>query len=75
MGSWQLGIDRRLGSLVVVDRVPEESCVMEGAERLFEGEALIIALALPLGLDAVVAGWFPFVALYASPSASLSKTC
>ena len=39
------------------------------AEGLFEGETLVVAIALSLGLDAVSACWLAFIALDPSFSA------
>lgn len=73
MGSSQLGTEKGVGSLLMVDGVAKEASVMKSTERLLESEALVIALALSLGLDTVIARWLAFIAFYTSPSACFKK--
>lgn len=49
MGKLYLGVDQVFGKpLRAVHGVAEVSCVVVGAERLFEGESLVVAFTLPL---------------------------
>lgn len=61
----ELSVDERmLGLLVrVVVRRSVDGPIGEGPQRLLEGEALVVSLTLPLGLDAVPAGGLALIAL------------
>ena len=57
----------------MIVRGPVDRTLRERPEGLFEREALVVALALPLGLDAVVASGFAFVTLDAALPARYLK--
>ena len=47
---------------------------MKGADGVFEDDALIVALAQPLGLDTVIAGRLALIALDAAFPTSLTRS-
>ena len=78
-GEWPLGsrnlhlrgrewsvVEGILSRLLMMIRRPVERHLRERSQRLLECKTLVVALALSLGLDAVVASGFAFVALDAA---------
>ena len=47
--------------------------MMKGTNWLLECEALVVPLAVPLGLDAVIASWFALITLYPPSSTGFSR--
>lgn len=58
-----------------IDGIGIKAGVMKGAHGFLKDHSLVVTFTLPLGLDAVVAGWLALIALDPSLSASFPCEC